>query len=244
MVGGFISKLCLTLCDPVDYSPQGSSVHGISQVRIRVWVVVFSSRASSWPRVWTCVSCLPGGFFTSAPHGLDTSIHTHQQHTLGFVEWTSKSIMYFPKLWLAVLWMWLLLVMYKGQVCWEGNIFVIYAYNSQVRFSQASTEHHFHVTMAKAKTHEWWSDSHIELTYVNCICENPMDGGAWWAAVHGVAESQTRLNDFTLTFHVHAFWRRNWQPTPVFLPRESQGWGSLVGCCLWGCTESDTTEAT
>ena len=31
-------------------------------------------------------------------------------------------------------------------------------------------------------------------------------------------------------------------PTPVFLPRESQGWGSLVGCRLWGCTESDTTE--
>ena len=39
-------------------------------------------------------------------------------------------------------------------------------------------------------------------------------------------------------------WRRKWQPTPVFLPGESQGWGSLVGCCLWGCTESDTTEVT
>ena len=39
-------------------------------------------------------------------------------------------------------------------------------------------------------------------------------------------------------------WRRKWQPTPVFLPGESQGWGSLVGCCLWGRTESDTTEAT
>ena len=39
-------------------------------------------------------------------------------------------------------------------------------------------------------------------------------------------------------------WRRKWQPTPVFLPEESQGWGSLVGCCLWGHTESDTTEAT
>ena len=37
---------------------------------------------------------------------------------------------------------------------------------------------------------------------------------------------------------------RKWQPTPVFLPGESQGWGSLVGCRLWGCTESDTTEAT
>ena len=39
-------------------------------------------------------------------------------------------------------------------------------------------------------------------------------------------------------------WRRTWQPTPVFLPGESQGWGSLVGCRLWGLTESDTTEVT
>ena len=39
-------------------------------------------------------------------------------------------------------------------------------------------------------------------------------------------------------------WRRKWQPTPVFLPGESQGRGSLVGCRLWGRTESNTTEAT
>ena len=39
-------------------------------------------------------------------------------------------------------------------------------------------------------------------------------------------------------------WRRKWQPTPVFLPGESQGRGSLVGYRLWGHTESDTTEAT
>ena len=39
-------------------------------------------------------------------------------------------------------------------------------------------------------------------------------------------------------------WRRKWQPTPVFLPGESQGWGRLVGCCLWGRTESDMTEVT
>ena len=39
-------------------------------------------------------------------------------------------------------------------------------------------------------------------------------------------------------------WRRKWQPTPVFLPGESQGWGSLVGCRLWGRTELDTTEVT
>ena len=39
-------------------------------------------------------------------------------------------------------------------------------------------------------------------------------------------------------------WRRKWQPTPEFLPGESQGWGSLVGCRLWGRTQSDTTEVT
>ena len=110
------------------------------------------------------------------------------------------------------------------------------------------------------------------------------DGGAWWAAVHGVAKSQTRMSDFTFTFYFHALekemaahsstlawtipwteepgrlqsmgllrvghdwatslslftfmhWRRKWQPTPVFLPGEFQGRGSLVGCCLWGLTD-------
>ena len=72
---------------------------------------------------------------------------------------------------------------------------------------------------------------------------NPMDGGAWWAAVHGVTKSRTRLSDFTFTFHFHAL-ERKWQPTPVFLPGESQGQGSLVGSHLWGRTELDTTEVT
>ena len=76
----------------------------------------------------------------------------------------------------------------------------------------------------------------------SCL-ENPMDGGAWWAAVHGVTKSRARLSDFTFTFHFHALGKAM-QPTPVFLPGESQGQGSLVGCCLWGRTESDTTEAT
>ena len=49
----------------------------------------------------------------------------------------------------------------------------------------------------------------------------------------------TSLSPFTF---MH--WRRKWQPTPVFLPGESQGQGSLVGCRLWGRTESATTEAT
>ena len=47
---------------------------------------------------------------------------------------------------------------------------------------------------------------------------------------------------FSLSTFMH--WRWKWQPTPVFLSGESQGWGALVGCHLWGRTESDMTEAT
>ena len=47
-----------------------------------------------------------------------------------------------------------------------------------------------------------------------------------------------------LSLFIFMHWRRKWQPTPVFLPGESQGRGSLVGCRLWGHTESDMTEVT
>ena len=53
-------------------------------------------------------------------------------------------------------------------------------------------------------------------------------------------------HDWTTSLSLFTFmhWRRKWQPTPVFLPGDSQGRGSLVGCHLWGRTESDTTKAT
>ena len=54
----------------------------------------------------------------------------------------------------------------------------------------------------------------------------------------------TLLEPFLLTSTQDLAQRGKWQPTPVFLPRESQGQRSLVGCRLWGRTESDTTEAT
>ena len=76
----------------------------------------------------------------------------------------------------------------------------------------------------------------------SCL-ENPMDGGAWWAAVHGVSRSRTRLSDFTFTFHFHAL-EKAMAPHSSTLAGDSQGQGSLVGYRLWGCTESDTTEVT
>ena len=56
-------------------------------------------------------------------------------------------------------------------------------------------------------------------------------------------EPGNQLYPFSLYLALHV-WRKKWQPTPVFLPGESQGQRSLVGCCLWGLTESDTLEAT
>ena len=94
------------------------------------------------------------------------------------------------------------------------------------------------------KPWSWWKDGKLIVIAVvlgegngtplqySCL-ENPMDRGAWWAAVHGVAKSRTRLSDFPFTFHF-MHWRRKWQPTPVFLPGESQGRRSLVGCRLMG----------
>ena len=59
-------------CDPMDCSPPGSSVHGISQARIPEWVSIFFSRGSSWHRDWSSISyasCIAGGFFTAEPPG-------------------------------------------------------------------------------------------------------------------------------------------------------------------------------
>jgi len=70
-----------------------------------------------------------------------------------------------------------------------------------------------------------------------------MGGGAWLAAVHGVAKTQTRLREFTFTFCFHEM-EKEMAITPVLLPGESQGRRSLLGCHLWGHTESEMTEVT
>ena len=75
---------------------------------------------------------------------------------------------------------------------------------------------------------------------------------AWkipWTEEPGRLQSMGSLrvrNNWVTSLSLFTFmhWRRKWQPTPVFLPGESQGQRGLVGCRLWGRTESDTTEAT
>ena len=73
---------------------------------------------------------------------------------------------------------------------------------------------------------------------------------AWripWTEEPGRLQSMGSLrvrHDWAASLFTFMHWRRKWQPTPVFLPGESQGRGNLVGCRLWGRTETDTTEAT
>ena len=98
--------------------------------------------------------------------------------------------------------------------------------------------------------------SHFELHGTSWHPEKAMEPHsstlAWktpWMEEPGRLQSMGLLSvghDWATSLSVFTYmrWRRKWQPTPVFLPGESQGRGTLVGCHLWGRTESDTTEAT
>ena len=70
-----------------------------------------------------------------------------------------------------------------------------------------------------------------------------MDGGAWWAAIYGVARSRTGLSDFTFTFHFHGLEKEMATHSSVLAWRVP-GTGESGVCRLWGRTELDTTEAT
>ena len=66
--------------------------------------------------------------------------------------------------------------------------------------------------------------------------------GCLWVSMGSLRVGHNWATSLSLFTFMH--WRRKWQPTPVFLPGESQGQQSLVDCHLWGCTESDTTKVT
>ena len=159
-----VTQSCPTLCNPMDYSPQGSAVHGILQARILEWVAMPSSRGSSQPTDWTQVSCIAGRFFTV--WATREALISHSRTWRRMAPLSSTLTWKIP--WMEE----------PGRVQSMGSLRV---------------------------GHDWVTLLSL-LTFMR--------------------------------------WRRKWQPTLVFLPGESQGWGSLVSCRLWGRTESDTTEAT
>ena len=89
------------------------------------------------------------------------------------------------------------------------------------------------------------SESEVAQSYPTL--SDPIDCSLPGSSIHGIFQARVlewgavAFSELMLT---HIYWRRKWQRTPVFLPGECQGRGSLVGCRLWGRTESDTTEVT
>ena len=79
-----VTQSSLTLWDPLDYSPWGSFVHGISQARILEWVSISYSRGSSWPRDQMCIFCIAGGFVATELPG--KYMLRHGSH-LQFLQW-------------------------------------------------------------------------------------------------------------------------------------------------------------
>ena len=112
------------------------------------------------------------------------------------------------------------------------------------RFFTTSPTWEAHMLTGMARIGNARSDPEGNSTPLQCSClENP------WMEEPGGLQSRGSLrvrHDWATSLSLFTFmhWRRIWQPTLVFLPGESQGRGSLVGCCLWGHTESDTTEVT
>ena len=118
------------------------------------------------------------------------------------------------------------------------------------------------------------SENNIDITFLSCgsrMCDfhplnelcllnlsvgegngTPPQYSCWkipWTEEPGRLQSMGSRRDrhnwaTSLSLFIFMHWRRKWQPTPVFLPGESQGRRSLVGCRLWDHTESDTTEVT
>ena len=137
-----VAQYCLTLCDPMNCSPPGSSFHGIFQARILEWIAISFSRGSSQSKDQTCVSdyLTLGHLGSPSSNLLYWSIYYRIPHLIFIIVWHIP-----PSEWHEIIIFKIIIIMFTR----EGN-----------------------------------------GTPFQCSClENPIDRGAWWAAVHGVAES-------------------------------------------------------
>ena len=111
---------------------------------------------------------------------------------------------------------------FQGQICLLLQVFLDFLLSALPRMKRLRRQWHPTPLLLPGKSH---------------------DGGAWKAAVHGVAEGQTRLSNFIFMFHFHALEKEMATHSSVLAWR-IPGMGSLLGCRLWGHAELDTTKAT
>ena len=123
---------------------------------------------------------------------------------------------------------------YFSHLMWRMNLFEKTLIREKLKAGGEGDVRGWHGWMASPT---WW-------TWVWVV-----SGSWWWTGKPGLLQSMGSLRvghdwENSLSLFTFMHWRRKWQPTPVFLPGQSQGRGSLVGGRLWGLTESDTTEVT
>ena len=130
---------------------------------------------------------------------------------------------------------------------WDAHIYVnVWLIHSAV---QQKPIQHYKATIIRRRQ---WHPTPVLFFFFNFFIFFHSSTLAWkipWTEEPGGLQSMGSLrvrHDWATSLSLFTFmhWRRKWQPTPVFSPGESQGRGSLVGCRLWGHTESDTTEVT
>ena len=154
-----VTQSCPTLCNPMDCSLPGSSLHGIFQTRILEWVAISFSRGSSQPRDWTQVS------------------HTVGKH---FTIWATRK----PPKGSPLLY----------SCWWEYNLvqWILEQFGTIQRL-------HFHFSLSCI------GEGNGNPFQCSCL-ENPRDGGAWWAAVYGIAQSWTQLKRLSSSSKVEHGW--------------------------------------
>ena len=148
-----VAQSCPTLCDPMDCSPPGSSLHEIFQARILKWVAISFSRGSSQPRDQTWVSCTAGRFFT---------------------DWATREDIVSDNRLLSWLWTSLIAQLVKNRPAVQETWVRSLGWEDPLKKGMA--------------------------THSRILAWTPMNRGAWWATVHGVTKSWTRLSDNTFTF--------------------------------------------
>ena len=203
-----------TLCDPMNCSQPGSSFYGIFQARILEWVAFASLLSFKKPKNNQGL-CLLLSFNS---HSQDCEVSA--QASIGDYIYFKKSTNSIHATWVTT--------HNDCLQCVHKNAIVLNERKWEWQFGGNYTFEMEKAMAPHSSTLAWkipWTEEPGRLQSVRSLRVRHD-----WV---------TSLSLFTFTH-----WRRKWQPTPVFLPGESQGRGSLVGCRLWGCTESDTIEVT
>ena len=133
--GSLVAQSFLTLCDPMNCSPPGPSVHGILQATILEWVVISFSWESSQPRDWTCVSCITGRFLSSGKEG------TSHENLLACFRESPGSLLHLP--FLTSLWLEILSLPKRhiwGGTCWTPSVTCTMQWSESFSFLNNSAE--------------------------------------------------------------------------------------------------------